>query len=59
MGEFFAQYFDEFGAELVLFVVFFEFETLGDAGITADGGDVDHAVSFGGVASQHSYVWQH
>ena len=45
MGEFFAQYFDEFGAELVLFVVFFEFETLGDAGVTADGGDVDHAVS--------------
>ena len=44
VGEFLAQCFDEFGAELVLFVVFLELETLGDAGVTADGGDVDHAV---------------
>lgn len=44
VAEFFAQHFDEFGADLVLVVVFKEIETLGDAGVTADGGDVDHAV---------------
>ena len=45
VGEFLAQGFDEFGADLVLFVVFFEVVTFLDAGVTADGGDVDHAVS--------------
>ena len=45
VGEFLAQGFDEFGADLVLLVVFFEVVTFLDAGVTADGGDVDHAVS--------------
>ena len=45
VGEFFSEYFDEFGADLVLFIVLFEGQALGDAGVTADGGDVDHAVS--------------
>ena len=44
VGEFFTECLDEFGADLVLFVVVFEVVTFGDAGVTADGRDVDHAV---------------
>ena len=44
VGEFFAQCFDEFGADMVLVVVFIELLTLLEACVTADGGDVDHAI---------------
>ena len=44
VGEFFAQCFDEFGADMVLVVVFIEVLTLLEACVTADGGDVDHAI---------------
>lgn len=43
--EFFLEGFDEFGTDLVLLVVFFVFVSLLDAGVTANGGDVDHAAS--------------
>ena len=45
IAEFFSQDFDEFGADVVLFVIFLVFVPLFDAGVTADGGDVDHTVS--------------
>ena len=45
IAEFLFQHFDEFGADVVLFVVFLVLVPLFDAGVTADGGDVDHAVS--------------
>lgn len=45
VGEFFAQYLDELGADMVLVVVFIEVLTLLEACVTADGGDVDHAIS--------------
>ena len=45
VGEFFAQCFDELGADMVLVVVFIEVLTLLEACVTADRGDVDHAVS--------------
>ena len=44
VGEFFTECFDEFGADLVFFVVFLEVVAFGDTSVTADGGDVDHAV---------------
>lgn len=45
IAEFLFQYFDEFGADVVLFVVFLILVPLFNAGVTADWGDVDHAVS--------------
>ena len=37
---------DEFGADVVGFVVGVEVVTFGDGGVAANGGDVDHAISF-------------
>ena len=45
IAEFLFQSFDEFGADVVLFVVFLVLIPLFDGGVTADRGDVDHAVS--------------
>ena len=44
MAEFLFQGFDEFGADLVLLVVGFVVVPFLCACVTADGGDVDHAV---------------
>ena len=45
IAELLFQNFNEFGADVVLFVVFLVLVPLFDAGVTADRGDVDHAVS--------------
>ena len=45
IAEFFFQSLDEFGADVVLFVIFLILVALFNAGVTADRGDVDHAVS--------------
>ena len=45
VAELFLQGFDELGPDVVLFVVFLVLVSFFDAGVTADGGDVDHAVS--------------